>query len=193
MLIGEVLRNPSLLSIGLTLSMYKWAWHRQSMIQFITPLEIALKWRHNGRDGVSNHQAHDCLLNSLFRRRSKKTSLAFERGIHRWPLNSPHKRPVTRKMFPFDDVIMPCVYETLPIFKLDTSSKPLKVPLQTYKTERLCKWTVKESKSMKSPRPGDVTLAWRWFKTMSAPDAGVVYSPSFEGHLEMNWHGTLSM
>ena len=28
------------------------------------------------------------------------------RGIHRWPENSPHKGPVTRKMFPFDDVIM---------------------------------------------------------------------------------------
>ena len=33
-------------------------------------------------------------------------SLAFVRGIHRWPVNSPHKVPVTRKMFPFDDVIM---------------------------------------------------------------------------------------
>ena len=31
-------------------------------------------WRHNGRDSVSNHHPHDCLLNSLFRRRSKKTS-----------------------------------------------------------------------------------------------------------------------
>ena len=28
------------------------------------------------------------------------------RGIHRWPVNSPHKGPVTRKMLPFDDVIM---------------------------------------------------------------------------------------
>ena len=28
------------------------------------------------------------------------------RGIHRWPVNSSHKRPVTRKLFPFDDVIM---------------------------------------------------------------------------------------
>ena len=28
------------------------------------------------------------------------------RGIHRWPVNYPHKGPVTRKMFPFDDVIM---------------------------------------------------------------------------------------
>ena len=33
-------------------------------------------------------------------------SLAFVRGIHRWPVNSKHKGPVTRKMFPLDDVIM---------------------------------------------------------------------------------------
>ena len=31
--------------------------------------------------------------------------LAFVSGIHRWPVNFPHKGPVTRKMFPFDDVI----------------------------------------------------------------------------------------
>ena len=68
------------------------------------------RWRHNGSDGVSNHQPHDCLLNRLFRRISKKTSnsalLVFVRGIHWWPVNSQHKRPVTRKLFPFDDVIM---------------------------------------------------------------------------------------
>ena len=34
---------------------------------------ISLRWRHNGRDGVWNHQPHDCLLNRLVRRRSKKT------------------------------------------------------------------------------------------------------------------------
>ena len=33
----------------------------------------ALQWCHDWRDGVSNHQPHDCLLNGLFRRRSKKT------------------------------------------------------------------------------------------------------------------------
>ena len=33
-------------------------------------------------------------------------SLAFVRGIHQWPVNSPHKGPVKRKMFPFGDVIM---------------------------------------------------------------------------------------
>ena len=35
---------------------------------------ISLQWRHNGCDGVSNHQPHHCLLNRLFRRRSQKTS-----------------------------------------------------------------------------------------------------------------------
>ena len=33
-------------------------------------------------------------------------SLAFVLGIHRWPVNSPHKGPVSRSMFPFDNVIM---------------------------------------------------------------------------------------
>ena len=33
-------------------------------------------------------------------------SLAFVRGIHWWPVNSPHKGPVMQKMFPFDDIIM---------------------------------------------------------------------------------------
>ena len=49
-------------------------------------------------------------LNCLFGRRSKKTSklrvTGFMRGIHRGPVNSPHKWPVAQKMFPFDDVIM---------------------------------------------------------------------------------------
>ena len=35
---------------------------------------MTLQWRHNERDGVSNYQPHDCLLNYLFRLRSKKTS-----------------------------------------------------------------------------------------------------------------------
>ena len=40
------------------------------------------------------------------RKHQSSASLAFVRGIHRWPVNSPHKGPVTRKMYPFDDVIM---------------------------------------------------------------------------------------
>ena len=40
------------------------------------------------------------------RKHQSSVSLAFARGIHRGPVNSPHKWPVTQKMFPFDDVIM---------------------------------------------------------------------------------------
>ena len=40
------------------------------------------------------------------RKYQSSASLAFVRGVHRRPVNSPHNWPVTRKMFPFDDVIM---------------------------------------------------------------------------------------
>ena len=40
------------------------------------------------------------------RKHQSCASLAFQRGIHRWPVNSPHTGPVTQEMFPFDDVIM---------------------------------------------------------------------------------------
>ena len=58
-----------------------------------------LQSSHNDIDGVSNHQRFDCLLNCLFRSRSKKISklraTGFCEGNHRWA-----------KMFPLDDVIM---------------------------------------------------------------------------------------
>ena len=59
-------------------------------------------------------------------------SLAFVRGIHRWPVDSPHKEPVTWKMFPFDDVIvmywhrtgsLSCIYDSCRFF----DAKPLNV------------------------------------------------------------------
>ena len=40
------------------------------------------------------------------RQHQSSASLAFVRGIHRWPVDSPQKGPVSRKMFPFDDIIM---------------------------------------------------------------------------------------
>ena len=67
------------------------------------------QWRHNKRNGVSNHRRLQCLLNRLFRRRWKKTSklsvTVLCGGIHGWPVYSPHKKPVTQKMFSFDEVI----------------------------------------------------------------------------------------
>ena len=57
----------------------------------ITSLTIVYSIVHSGTD-QSKHQS--------------SASLAFVWEIHRWPVNFPHKWPVTRKMFPFDDVIM---------------------------------------------------------------------------------------
>ena len=57
----------------------------------ITSLTIVYSTVYSGAD-QSKHQS--------------SASLAFVWGIHRGPVNSPHKWPVTRKMFPFDDVIM---------------------------------------------------------------------------------------
>ena len=79
---------------------------------------LALQWRHNGRDCVSNHQRIDCLFTRLFRHRSKKTSkrrvIGFVRGIHRGSFNSQHKRTATRKISPFNDVIMAFdIYDTI--------------------------------------------------------------------------------
>ena len=59
--------------------------------------------------GVSIRRQLHCLFNHVLKRTSRKTSkfrVTFVRGIHRWPVDSPHKGPVKRKIFPFDDVIM---------------------------------------------------------------------------------------
>ena len=74
----------------------------------------SLRWRHNGHGCVSNHQPHHCLPNRLFGCRSKKASKLRVTGLcagnSPGPVNSPHKGPVTRKVFPFDDVIMATRY-----------------------------------------------------------------------------------
>ena len=68
-----------------------------------------LQWRHNGCNGVSNRQRLGCLLIRVFRRRSKKAPKLLAIGL--CDGNSPgtgeypHQWPVTRKMYPFDDII----------------------------------------------------------------------------------------
>ena len=61
-----------------------------TMASQITTLTIVFSIVHSGADQ---------------RKHKSSVSLAFVRGIHRWPVNSPHKGPVTRKIFPFDDII----------------------------------------------------------------------------------------
>ena len=81
---------------------------------------LPLQWCHNDHDSVSNHQPRGCLLNRLFRRRSKKTSKLRVTGLcagnSPGPVNSPHRGPVTLKIFPFDDVIMDTRYMTKKVF-----------------------------------------------------------------------------
>ena len=61
-----------------------------------------LQWHHNGRDGISNHQPPDCLLNRLFGRRSKKISKLRVTGLcagnSPWPLNFPLLGDLSRCM-----------------------------------------------------------------------------------------------
>ena len=70
----------------------------------------ALQWHHNEHDAVSNRQPHDCLLNLLFRRKSKKTSKLHVTGLceGNFPVPSefPAQRASNAEKFPFDDVIM---------------------------------------------------------------------------------------
>ena len=78
------------------------------MASQITSLTIVYSTVHSGADQ---------------RKHQSSTSLAFVRGIHRWPVHSQHKWPGTLKMFPFDDVIM--------------SSKTL-MSINTYERIRCC-------------------------------------------------------
>ena len=69
-----------------------------------------LQWRHN-ETMASQFVSVSIICSPVCsdadqRQHQSSASLAFVRGIHRGPVNSPHKWPVTRKMFPFDDVIM---------------------------------------------------------------------------------------
>ena len=54
------------------------------------------------------------------RKHQSSASLAFVREIHRGPVNFPHKWPVTRKMFPFDDVIMICITHEMLLLLIST-------------------------------------------------------------------------
>ena len=100
-----------------------------AMASQITSLTIVYSIVYSGAD-QSKHQS--------------SASLAFVRGIHRGPVNSPHKRPVTRKMFPFDDVIMFC----MPLMSLNILCRclfciklPLCISYILHKELSTAKWT----------------------------------------------------
>ena len=120
---------------GCTVEVWEWTSHVDHLIlynecNYLSMLSsrlirvserVPLQWHHNGLNSVSNHQPHHCLLSRFFfffsgvdqRKHQSSAPLAFVWGIYRGPVNSPHKWPVTRKMFPFDDVTMPGIKLTI--------------------------------------------------------------------------------
>ena len=108
--------GASELNIGACCKQYNVATTVHSRHNTAVMFYLPLKWRHNERGGVSNHLPYDCLLKPLFGRRSKKTSKLRVTGFcarnspvtGEFPPPPPPKKkgPVTRKIFPFDDVIM---------------------------------------------------------------------------------------
>ena len=97
------------IKVIMTFKQQKGIWHTWQNKQRSINI-FALQWRYNERPGVSKHG--DLMVCSTAcscahqRKHQRSASLAFVREIHRWPVDCPHKGPVTRKMFPFADVTM---------------------------------------------------------------------------------------
>ena len=109
-------------------------------------LIMSLQWCHNECDGVSNYRRFLCLLNCLFRRRSKKTSKLHMTGLCEG--NSlvtgefPAKGPVTRKTFPFDDVIMVVQYNMILDASLQWQMQNINQAMSPQKTPHTSPWRV---------------------------------------------------
>ena len=94
-------------------------------VPFLAPgLQGGIRWDFHDSDVIMGAMASQITSVSIVystacsdadqRKHQSSASLDIVRGIHRWPVSSPHKGPVTRKMFPFDDVIMQCKINTSP-------------------------------------------------------------------------------
>ena len=105
------------------------------------------------------------------RKHHSSASLAFVMGIHRWPVNFPHKGPVTRKMFPFDDVIMDgCAARQAEAFK--NSGKIIMIYINTVIEHRTTLTCVFDFITFNSLAPGSFEWKLRWiiFKLTSVID-----------------------
>ena len=85
-------------------TLYRCQWHYDDVIMTmlasqITSLAVVYSIVYSGVDQ---------------RKHQSSASLAFVREIHRGPVNFPQKWPVTRKIFPFDDVIMEAALKNMP-------------------------------------------------------------------------------
>ena len=96
---------PLVWSLRRRRKVYVLVWkHRWKNDPVLGKSRLSLQWSHNQRDGVSNHQPPYCLL--TFYQGPNQRNVNAPRHWSLSPVNSPGKGPVTRKMFPFDDLIM---------------------------------------------------------------------------------------
>ena len=90
---------------------YRWKWVVKSSTQFVNVhyCDVIM-------DAIASQITSLTIVYSIVysdadqRKHQSSASLAFVRGIHRGPVNSPHKWPATRKMVQFDDVIMSVIF-----------------------------------------------------------------------------------
>ena len=92
---------------------FVFSWYREAFPKFNGLLHLQILYNNDVIMGAVMYQITSFTIvystidsNADQRKHQSSASLAFVRGIHRGPVNSPHKWPVTRKMFAFDDVIM---------------------------------------------------------------------------------------
>ena len=102
------------------------------------------------------------------KKHQSSASLASVRGSHKWPVNSPHKGPVTRKMFPFDDLIMILIvvwawlcYGTRRWFRIERQ-------VLSSGKNRIRTWNLRyHSPSDWTPAHKPTELSWTKLKTLS--------------------------
>ena len=82
-------------------------WYRMPLVTFFPIPNSDVKISAMASQIISLSIVYSTVYSGTYEiKHQSSASLAFVRGIHRSPVNSPNKEPVTRKMFPFDDVIM---------------------------------------------------------------------------------------
>ena len=120
------------------------------------------------------------------RKHQSSASLAFVRGIHQWLVDSPHKAPVTRKMFPFDDVIMifPMLWRVMyywwsyRCFKATIDDKPVLLQVMT--------WCLYDAKS--SPEINNNIIYWGIYASgLIELNIGTVYQKSVSFSSTETW------
>ena len=106
--------------------------HNQPRNIFTNPL----RWRHNDRDGVSNHQPHDCLLNRLFGRISKKTSKLRVTGLcagnSPWTGEFPAQRASNAENVSINLMTSSCAFYPMMVLYMLVSRIPIQLSFRKY-------------------------------------------------------------